>query len=54
LCARRARTPAGGARALLYPIAEVMRLLAACRGAINSLHAEAANDLIEVVHSYFK
>ncbi|HWW28989.1 MAG TPA: metal/formaldehyde-sensitive transcriptional repressor [Steroidobacteraceae bacterium] len=56
--------------------AEVMRLLAACRGAVNSLfaevvedhirehlaapgprvgpRAEAANDLIDVVHSYFK
>jgi DNA-binding FrmR family transcriptional regulator len=57
--------------------AEVMRLLAACRGAVNSLlaevvedhirehlvaggpridspRAEAATDLIEVVHSYFK
>jgi DNA-binding FrmR family transcriptional regulator len=57
--------------------AEVMRLLAACRGAVNSLlaevvedhvrehvlapaarsrgpQAEAAADLIEVVHSYFK
>jgi DNA-binding FrmR family transcriptional regulator len=54
-----------------------MRLLAACRGAVNSLfaevvedhirehlaapaariggpRAEAADDLIEVVHSYFK
>jgi DNA-binding FrmR family transcriptional regulator len=57
--------------------AEVMRLLAACRGAVNSLfaevvedhirehlatpavrtggpRAEAAAELIEVVHSYFK
>jgi FrmR/RcnR family transcriptional regulator, repressor of frmRAB operon len=57
--------------------AEVMRLLAACRGAVNSLfaevvedhirehlaasgsrvdgpRAEAANELIDVVHSYFK
>ena len=57
--------------------ADVMRLLAACRGAVNSLLAhvvedhirehlvgpaaraagprvEAADDLIDVVHSYFK